>query len=69
MQKYFELTDKLVEAMVASVCGNMVENRKKFDEIKNTIKNQYNAADALKFELTRTDKHTAKARIHNIFEI
>lgn len=69
MQKYFELTNKLVEAMNAPFCGNIFEHQKKFDEIKNTIKKQYNAADALKFELTRTDKHTAEARIHNIFEI
>lgn len=67
MEKYFELTKQLVDAMNAPFCGNMFEHQKRFDEIKNSIKNQYNADEALKFELTRTDSYTAKARIYNIF--
>lgn len=68
MKKYFELTKKLVDVMDAPFCGNIFEYQKKFDEIKNEIKSQYNADEALEFELTRTDKHTAEARINNIFK-
>lgn len=67
MEKYFELTKKLVDAINDPFIGNYFEHESRFNKIKATIRKNYTADEALKYELTRVDERTAKVRVSNLF--